>query len=70
MVKLPDTILREIVPGTDKTVTVQYLENKYVFNGYGPKKAKNWIREYFERGVLQYVPTPTGEPLRVTCLWW
>lgn len=70
MVKLPDTILREIVPGDEKTVTLQYIENKFVFSGYGPSKAKKWIREYCDRGVLQYVPTPTGEPLRMTCLWW
>lgn len=70
MVKLPDTILREIKPGEDKTVTLEYIENKYVFSGYGPKKAKKWIREFADRGVLRYVQTPSDEPLRVTCLWW
>jgi hypothetical protein len=70
MVKLPQTILREIVPGEDKTVTLQYIENAFTFSGYGKTRTRSWIDTYFQIGVLKAVPTPTGEPLRVTCLWW
>lgn len=70
MVKLPQTILREIVPGEDKTVTLQYIENAFMFSGYGKTRTHAWINSYIDIGVLKTIPTPKGEPLRVTCLWW
>lgn len=69
MVKLPNTLVREIQPGKDKTVSIDTLRNKFVLNGYGPKKAKNWIDYYFDIGVLTATKDESGE-IRVSCLWW
>ena len=69
MVKLPNTLVREIQPGKDKTVSFDTLRNKFILNGYGPKKAKNWIDYYFDIGVLERIAADDGE-IRVTCLWW
>lgn len=69
MVRLPHTLVREIQPGQDKTVSFDTLRNKFVLNGYGPKKAQKWIDYFFEIGALQTIRTENGE-IRITSLWW
>ena len=72
MVKLPDTLLREMRHnvGTDKTATYQAVLNKYLMAGYGPNKAKKWINTYLEIGVLEAVKDEDGGQPRLWCLWW
>ena len=71
MVKLPDTILRNLSAGTDKTIAVEDVKNAFIFNGYGPNAAKKWIRIYIDVGALQVVkPDDPDAPLRLTSLWW
>ena len=71
MVKLPDTILRNLHAGKDKTISIRDVENAFIFNGYGENAAKKWIRVYLEHGALQLVKDDDpNAPLRLTSVWW
>ena len=72
MVKLPDTLLREMKHnvGTDKTASYQAVLNKFLKAGYGPNKAKKWINIYLEIGVLEAVKDEDGGQPRLWCWWW
>ena len=72
MVRLPDTLLKEMKRniGTDKTATYRQILNKFLMAGYGEKKAKKWIGAYFEIGVLERASEVIGDDTRVWCVWW
>ena len=72
MVKLPDTLLKEMKGsiGTSKTATYRQILNKFIMAGYCEKKAKKWIGAYFEIGVLERASEAVGEDTRVYCIWW
>lgn len=65
-----DRVIRKFQPGTDKTTTPEKLVNHFILNGYGRARARYWVEEYSEIGLL--VPAgkdEKGRPL-ITCLWW
>ena len=72
MVKLPDTLLREMrhSVGTDKTAAYQTVLNKFLMSGYGKAKAKKWIDDFLEIGVLKAIKCEDGGQPRLWCLWW
>ena len=72
MVRLPDTLLKEMKRniGTDKTATYRQILNKFLMAGYGEEKAKKWISAYFEIGVLERASEVIGDDTRVWCVWW
>ena len=71
MVKMPDTILRNLSAGTDKTIRFEEVKNALIFSGYGPNKASKWIKIYIDLGALQVVRNDDpNEPVRLTSPWW
>ena len=71
MVKMPDTILRNLSAGTDKTIAYEDVKNALVFEGYGPNKAAKWIKIYIDAGALQVIHgDDLNAPLRLSSLWW
>ena len=71
MVKMPDTILRNLSAGTDRTISVDDVKRAFIFNGYGLNAAKKWIRVYIEHGALEVVQgDDPNAPLRLRSIWW
>lgn len=65
-----DRVIRKFCAGTDKTATAGKLINHFILNGYGRARARYWVNEYVDIGLLQIVDKDEhGEPL-LTCLWW
>ena len=72
MVKLPDTILREMSKLTNGEghATRDDMIRHYLMNGYGRNKAQKWIQTYYDIGVLVYVGRDDKEEPLYSCVWW